>query len=190
MTWQAERSPNYAEPENNKFLTKFQFAKKVERPPPQEDTLYDFKYDAPTFGGFQKKQHKEDKIMLGTSHTSNKTESISEVGRQDDSLVHIASKHAKKAQSYKPSALSISNSIEEYPIEEKKLPLKPKPVKKAPIAANEDFTKEQNTNLVIKSREYQNKNNYEDVEKVEVKPERNIKQMKLTKESVNMPEKS
>ena len=23
MTWQAERSPNYTEPENNKFLTKF-----------------------------------------------------------------------------------------------------------------------------------------------------------------------
>lgn len=57
MTWQAERSPNYTEPENNKFLTKFQFAKKVEKQP-QEDTLYDFKYDAPTFGGLQKKDRK------------------------------------------------------------------------------------------------------------------------------------
>lgn len=56
--------------------------------------------------------------------------------------------------------------------------------------ANEDVTKEQNTNLVIKSREYQNKNNYEDIEKVEVKPERNIKQMKIPKESANLTEKS
>lgn len=52
MTWQAERSPNYTEPENNKFLTKFQFAKKVDKPP-QEDTFYEFKYDAPTFGGME-----------------------------------------------------------------------------------------------------------------------------------------
>ena len=42
----------------------------------QEDTFYEFKYDAPTFGGMQNKEPREEKVMLGTSHTSNKTESI------------------------------------------------------------------------------------------------------------------
>lgn len=79
MTWQAERSPNLADSQNNRFLTKFQFAKKVDKSP-SEDTFTDFKYEAPTFGGGKKEivsedpfERKDQKLMLGTSHTSNKT---------------------------------------------------------------------------------------------------------------------
>ena len=69
MTWQAEKSPNFVE-SNDRFLTKVQFAKKVEKNYYQED-LIDFKYEAPTFGGFEKKENIQKGIMLGTRNTSN-----------------------------------------------------------------------------------------------------------------------
>lgn len=56
--------------------------------------------------------------------------------------------------------------MEDPPVEEKKLPLKPKPVKKAPMTPqpvlNEPY-KEQSNNLVIQSREYQNKNVFDEL---------------------------
>ena len=58
------------------------------------------------------------------------------------------------------SSSSNMDTFEEYSVEEKKLPLKPKPIKKT-INNNEMF-KEQNTNLVIHSKQYQNKNSFED----------------------------
>ena len=70
MTWQAQKSPNFVQ-NNDRFLTKVQFAKKVEKNFYQEDI--DFKYEAPTFGGFQKKESIQKGVMLGTSHTSNET---------------------------------------------------------------------------------------------------------------------
>ena len=55
MTWQAQRSPYLAEPGYDKNLTKVEFSKKSERIP-QEDTMYDFKFEAPTFGGAEKRE--------------------------------------------------------------------------------------------------------------------------------------
>lgn len=104
MTWQAERSPHLAEPGYDKNLTKVEFSKKAERIP-QEDTMYDFKFEAPTFGGAEKREEGKSKgIMLGTSHTSNETYSSYEA-KIDDS---VNSKFSKKtvAESYRPNALS------------------------------------------------------------------------------------
>lgn len=56
MTWQAERSPNLVEPGYDKNLTKVEFTKKTSERPPQEDTMYDFKFEAPTFGGAVEKR--------------------------------------------------------------------------------------------------------------------------------------
>ena len=65
MTWQAERSPNLLESDYDKNLTKVEFSKKVERVP-QEDIMYDFKFEAPTFGGaIEKREENRSKgIML------------------------------------------------------------------------------------------------------------------------------
>ena len=48
------------------------------------------------------------------------------------------------------------NKFDEFQAVEKKLPLKPKPVKK--IMTSEEMLQEENVNLVIRSKEYQNKN--------------------------------
>ena len=126
MTWQAERSPNLVQSDNNRFMTKVQFAKKVDKSP-QEDTFYDFKYEAPTFGGVEKKEQKEDeferreqKFMLGTSHTSNKTESTYQNMKQEENIASQKSKIVRKVpnQSVKQSSISNSvNSTEEYVFE-------------------------------------------------------------------------
>lgn len=64
-------------------MTKFQFAKKVDKSP-SEDTFTDFKYEAPTFGGKKEMvsedpfERRDQKVMMGTSHTSNKTQTFSE----------------------------------------------------------------------------------------------------------------
>jgi hypothetical protein len=106
MTWQAERSPNLADPGYDKNLTKVEFSKKKSEKIPQEDTMYDFKFEAPTFGGgMEKKEEGKSKgIMMGTSHTSNETYSSYDT-RIDEST---NSKFSKKsiAESYRPSALS------------------------------------------------------------------------------------
>ena len=98
--------------------------------------------------------------MLGTSHTSNKTESIYDSKKQDGTGIKF---NKKISESARPNQSSTSNmdAFEEYSVEQKKLPLKPKPVKKT-IASNEMY-KEENNNLVIHSKEYQNKNTFDDV---------------------------
>jgi hypothetical protein len=105
MTWQAERSPNLFESGYDKNLTKVEFSKKVERVP-QEDTMYDFKFEAPTFGGaIEKREENKGKgIMLGTSHTSNETYSSYDA-RIDDSANSKLSKKSNTTENYRPSAL-------------------------------------------------------------------------------------
>jgi hypothetical protein len=56
---------------------------------------------------------------------------------------------------------SNTDTFDEYSIEEKKLPLKPKPVKKVPVSA--ELPKEESPDLVIHSKEYQNKTVFDDV---------------------------
>lgn len=92
-------------------MTKVQFTKKVEKLP-QEDTFYGFNYEAPTFGGQEPKEEKSEKLMLGTSHTSNKTESMYENQRKEDALVHINTKFNKKAESCRPNAISNSDNLD------------------------------------------------------------------------------
>jgi hypothetical protein len=80
-----------------------EFSKKAERAP-QEDTMYDFKFEAPTFGGVEKREENKSKgVMLGTSHTSNETYSSYDA-RIDDSA---NSKFSKKSNTehYRPSGL-------------------------------------------------------------------------------------
>lgn len=48
MTWQPDRAANPVQNERN--MTKVEFSKKQQRSV-QEDTMYDFKFEAPTFGG-------------------------------------------------------------------------------------------------------------------------------------------
>lgn len=99
--------------------------------------------------------------MLGTSHTSNKTESLYENQRKEEALVHINTKFNKKTESYRPSAISNSDNLDELQVEEKKLPMKPKPVKKGPVSSTfSEPQKEESADLVIHSREYQNKNSF------------------------------
>ncbi len=50
--------------------------------------------------------------MLGTSHTSNKTESMYENQRQEEPVVHLNTKFSKKSDSCRPSALSNSDNLE------------------------------------------------------------------------------
>ena len=98
--------------------------------------------------------------MLGTSHTSHKTESIYDSKKQDGTSIKF---NKKISESARPNVSSTSNmdTFEEYSVEQKKLPLKPKPVKKT-LTSNQLY-KEENNNLVIHSKEYQNKNTFDDV---------------------------
>lgn len=100
-------------------MTKVQFAKKVDKNP-SEDTFTDFKYEAPTFGGLGKKEVKQDrkdqKVMLGTSHTTNKTESVSQYQKPEEMSETPNSKIIKRGtESYRSSATANSiNKVDDF----------------------------------------------------------------------------
>ena len=128
--------------------------------------------------------------MLGTSHTSNKTESIYDNRKQESGGLGNIKFQKKTTESYKSNVNSNMDGYDEPTIEQKKLPLKPKPVKKAPmtpqLSSSEGYKEEGNNDLVIHSRQYQNRNTFDELaeQKAEIKSEKKVKQMKLTKNYV------
>ena len=128
-TWQAERSPNMVESANDRFMTKVEFGRKVEKTAEEED----FTYEAPTFGGLVEQPPKSKGVMMGTSHSTHHTHSSYET---DESNRSKLSKR-QVSEKYQPSAMVMS--VDSEMTEEKKLPLKPKPVKRGTVTNSSDI---------------------------------------------------
>ena len=79
----------------------------------------------------EKGEQREEKVMLGTSHTSNKTESIYDTRKLENIGLGNNKFHKKTVENHKSNVNSNMEGYNEPTAEEKKLPLKPKPVKKA-----------------------------------------------------------